>query len=217
MLVWAASLCGCFLPHHVREFDSGGGEGTPVCCGGLVSLTMSGWTRFGKTCQAEGLKLTKTSGGNYPRHATFGEVMTSGVHEWEVHFTSAASANGNRCMYIGVSPEGLDVEKGGHYKAGAFYIRTDDATLHGAGLEDGEQTRVGYNAIGAVVERVFQAGDRIGVKLNLDDGSLQYSKNGEPTGWGFLAGTIKGPVVGAVEMLCIGQALTLLPKATVLA
>ena len=97
---------------------------------------------MGKTMQAEGLQLTKTSGGNYPRHAPHGEVMESGVHSWELLFTAAASSNHNRTMYVGVGREGLDVEKGNHHKADAWYLRTDDAVLYGGGAEQTEQTPI---------------------------------------------------------------------------
>ena len=52
-------------------------------------------------------------------------------------------------------------------------------------------------------------GDRVGLRLDTDQCSLTLYKNGEALDAGFPAGTITGPVVGAVELLCIGQALTL--------
>ena len=155
-----------------------------------------------KTMQVDGVTIAKTSGGNYPRHATHGELMDSGVHKWELLFKAAADSNGNRTMYVGVGREGLDVEKGNHHKAGAWYMRTDDAVLYGGGAE-----QTGQKAF----EKAFVVGDRIGVRLNCDDGSLQFFKNGEAMGPGFPPGTISGPVVGAVELLCVGQTLTLRP------
>ena len=53
--------------------------------------------------------------------------------------------------------------------------------------------------------------------MNCDDGSLRFYKNGEALDAGFPAGTITGPVVGAVELLCIGQALTLASEPPTLA
>ncbi len=168
--------------------------------------TKLAWTRLGKTCEAEGAVLTKVRGGSYPRHATNGRLLTTGVHVWEYEFTSAAKANGNRTMYVGVAQEGLDVEKGGHSRSGrAWYLRTDNGTLYGSGVaEASDQTPV---------ERCFVVGDRIGVTLNLGDGSLAFSRNGALLAGGFPAGRIAGPVVGAVELLTVGQSLTLL-KAT---
>lgn len=168
---------------------------------------MSDWKRVGKQLEAEGAKISKVSGGHYARHAAHGAVMDGGVHAWELEFTSAASANSSRIMYVGVGREGLNVEKGNHHKKGeAWYLRTDNATLYGTGTppaDEQEQTK------GA-----FHVGDRIGAKLNCDDGSLSFYKNGEKLEAGFPAGTISGPVVGAVELLCVGQALTLVPEAT---
>ena len=165
--------------------------------------TKMAWTRLGKTCEAEGAVLTKVRGGSYPRHATNGRLLTTGLHVWEYEFTSAAKANGNRTMYVGVAQEGLDVEKGGHSKSGkAWYLRTDNGTLYGSGVaEASDQTPV---------EKCFVVGDKIGVTLNLDDGSLAFSKNGVLLAGGFPVGCIKGPVVGAVELLTVGQSLTLL-------
>ena len=165
--------------------------------------TKMAWTRLGKTCEAEGAVLTKVRGGSYPRHATNGRLLTTGLHVWEYEFTSAAKANGNRTMYVGVAQEGLDVEKGGHSKGGkAWYLRTDNGTLYGSGVaEASDQTPV---------EKCFVVGDKIGVTLNLDDGSLAFSKNGVLLAGGFPVGSIKGPVVGAVELLTVGQSLTLL-------
>ena len=165
--------------------------------------TKLAWTRLGKTCEAEGAVLTKVRGGSYPRHATNGRLLTTGLHVWEYEFTSAAKANRNRTMYVGVAQEGLDVEKGGHSKSGkAWYLRTDNGTLYGSGVaEASDQTPV---------EKCFVVGDKIGVTLNLGDGSLAFSKNGVLLAGGFPAGRIAGPVVGAVELLTVGQSLTLL-------
>ena len=49
--------------------------------------------------------------------------------------------------------------------------------------------------------------------MNCDEGSLHFYKNGKAMDVGFPAGTITGPVVGAVELMCIGQALTLMLEA----
>ena len=159
---------------------------------------------MGKNCAAEGLTITKSSGGSYPRHCTHGALMSSGVHSWEYDFTSAANQNGNRTMYVGVSRDGLDVEKGGYHKADAWYLRTDDGTRYGPGVDQGEEKKI---------EKCFQVGDKIGIRINLDDGSLKFYKNGQAMDVGFPAGTISGPVVGAVELLTVGQALTLVPEA----
>ena len=167
----------------------------------LQRYSMS-WSRLGKTCEATGSTLTKTSGGSYPRHASFGPLLTEGVHTWELVLTAAATANGNRTAYVGVGREGLDVEKGNHAKSGdAWYLRIDNGTLYGSGVAD--------VADQAPVAKAFVVGDRIGVRLDLGDGSLAFEKNGSLMVGAFPAGSVSDPVVGAVELLTVGQALTL--------
>ena len=57
------------------------------------------------------------------------ELLSSGVHCWEVEVTSGATANNNRDIYIGVAVPGCDVEKGEHHEKGkAWYLRTHDGT-----------------------------------------------------------------------------------------
>jgi hypothetical protein len=51
----------------------------------------------------------------------------------------------------------------------------------------------------------FLQGDRVGVELNLSDGSLVFYKNGVKHGPGYLPGSVTGPVVVAVQMMYKGQ------------
>mmetsp|Transcript_5871 Transcript_5871/g.11872 ORF Transcript_5871/g.11872 Transcript_5871/m.11872 type:complete len:173 (+) Transcript_5871:19-537(+) len=165
------------------------------------------WKRAGKAMEisGEGLVLTKTSGGDYFRHVAAGEVLSSGVHTWEVEIISGASTNSNRDMYIGVAKEGCDVEKGDlHGKDVAWYLRTHDGCIYGGDVDQDDVAKKG---------KFFLAGDRVGVRLNCDDGSLRFFKNGEAFGSEFPAGTITGPVVRAVELKCNGQSVKLLPQA----
>eukprot|EP00427_Karlodinium_veneficum_P022837 CAMPEP_0169107480 /NCGR_PEP_ID=MMETSP1015-20121227/24909_1 /TAXON_ID=342587 /ORGANISM="Karlodinium micrum, Strain CCMP2283" /LENGTH=183 /DNA_ID=CAMNT_0009169023 /DNA_START=64 /DNA_END=611 /DNA_ORIENTATION=- len=162
----------------------------------------------------EGLTLTKKSGSDFPRHAACGEVLSSGVHTWELVLNSGANTNGNRDMKIGVSKQGCNVEKGDHHnKDDAWYLRTHDGCIYGGDidLDDQEDLILGRN-VGNKKGKYFLAGDRIGVQLNCDEGSLCFFKNGEAFGIPFPAGTIKGPVVRAVELVCAGQSVTLVPN-----
>lgn len=159
----------------------------------------------------EGRTLARNAGSDFPRHGACGELLSSGVHTWEVVINSGALTNGNRDMKIGVAQQGCDVEKGDHHNKGkAWYLRTHDACLYGGDmdLDDQEDMLVGKN-VGNKKGSFFRAGERVGVKLNCDDGSLCFFKNGEAFGISFPAGTIKGPVVRAVELLMNGQSLTL--------
>ena len=166
------------------------------------------WVHAGKTMavSGEGLVLTKTGGGNYNRVVTGGEGLSDGVHTWEVVLSSGATSNRNLTVYVGVAIEGLDVEKGNHYNKGnAWYIRTLDGSLYGGGEDNGDAHGAG----------AFRIGDRVGLRLDCADGSLQFSKNGELFGAGFPAGTITVPVVRAVELVCQGQSVSLVPGAAV--
>mmetsp|Transcript_116003 Transcript_116003/g.323079 ORF Transcript_116003/g.323079 Transcript_116003/m.323079 type:complete len:203 (+) Transcript_116003:98-706(+) len=164
------------------------------------------WNSLGQTMEVsgEGLVLTKTSGGDYYRHAAAGEVLSSGVHTWEVEITSGAMTNGNRDMMIGVAKQGCDVEKGDHHNKGnAWYLRTHDGNLYGGDMDEDDALKKG---------KFFLAGDRIGLRLNCDDGSLRFYKNGEEFGKEFPPGTITVPVVLAVELKMQGQSVTLKPN-----
>eukprot|EP00435_Cladocopium_sp_Y103_P047671 s1184_g14.t1 len=131
------------------------------------------------------------------------EILSSGVHCWEVEVTSGATANNNRDIYIGVAVPGCDVEKGEHHEKGkAWYLRTHDGNIYGSNLENEDVAKKG---------KLFVAGDRVGLRLDCNDGSLRFYRNGEPFGDQFPPGSITSPVVRAVELKCQGQSVTLLP------
>jgi hypothetical protein len=67
------------------------------------------------------------------------------------------------------------------------------------------------NAAGA-----YTQGDRVGVLLDLDDGSLRFFKNGVQHGPGYAAGSVTGPVLAAVQMYDTGTAVRPLPNAQLL-
>lgn len=173
------------------------------------------WSQWGKTMEVskEGMVLTKQSGGDFPIHVACGELLSSGVHTWEVVINSGAIKNNNRDLKIGVAKQGCNVEKGDHHNKGnAWYLRTHDACIYGGDidLDDQDDLLIGRN-VGNKKGQFFLVGDRVGLQLNCDHGSLCFYKNGEAFGIPFPAGTIKGPVVRAVELLCTGQSVTLVP------
>ena len=59
----------------------------------------------------------------------------------------------------------------------------------------------------------FDQGDRMGVLLDLDDGSLRFFKNGVEHGPGYPAGSVTGPVALGAQMRYTGHAARLLPDA----
>ena len=58
----------------------------------------------------------------------------------------------------------------------------------------------------------YTQGYRVGVLLDLDDGSLRFFKNGTQHGPGYGAGSVTGPVVAAVQMYATVTAVRLLPN-----
>jgi len=174
------------------------------------------WDCVGQTMEVsgEGLVVTKTSGGDYYRHVAAGEELSSGVHTWEVEITSGAMTNNNRDMLIGVAKKGCDVEKGDHHdKGNAWYLRTHDACLYGGGidLDDQEDAPILGRNVGNTKGKFFAKGDKMGFRLNCDDGSLKFYRNGEELGREYPAGTITVPVVRAIELKMKGQSATLIP------
>ena len=59
----------------------------------------------------------------------------------------------------------------------------------------------------------FNQGDRMGILLDLDDGSLRFFKNGVEHGPGYPAGSVTGPVARAAQMDYEGESARLLPDA----
>jgi hypothetical protein len=59
----------------------------------------------------------------------------------------------------------------------------------------------------------YKQGDRVGVLLDLDNGSLRFFKNGVQHSPGYAAGSVTGPVVAAVQMYYEDQSVRMLPNA----
>jgi hypothetical protein len=76
-----------------------------------------------------------------------------------------------------------------------------DGSLCGNGKEDDDRAG-GY-----------KEGDRVGVLLDLGDGSLRFFRNGAQHGPGYAAGSVTGPVVAAVQMFKHNTSVRLLPNA----
>jgi hypothetical protein len=58
----------------------------------------------------------------------------------------------------------------------------------------------------------YEQGDRVGVLLDLDSGSLRFFKNSAQHGPGYPAGSVTGPVVAAVQMLYRDASVRMLPN-----
>ena len=131
-----------------------------------------------------------------------GEELTEGRHYWEVEI---AGDNGD--IYIGVCRPDAD-PRAFHGRAEhttAWLMFANDGSLHGNGKWASD--RAGG----------FNQGDRMGILLDLDDGSLRFFKNGAEHGPGYPAGSVTGPVALAAQMYTNQDAVRLLPDAAWLA
>jgi hypothetical protein len=126
--------------------------------------------------------------------------LTEGKHYWEVELLSE-SVSWN--MFIGISRPNLNPR--GAYTlqecTDVWYICAYNGSLFGNGKEDDDRSGV------------YKQGDRVGVLLDLDNGSLRFFKNGVEHGPGYAAGSVTGPVVHAAEMYDADNSLRLLPDA----
>ena len=106
-------------------------------------------------------------------------------------------------IWIGISRPNLD-PAGDYLDADCtdgWFIHAGYGTLWGNGKEGGDYAGG------------FEQGDRVGVLLDLDDGSLRFFRNGAQHGPGYAAGSVTGPVVAAVQMFNANESVRLLPNA----
>jgi hypothetical protein len=125
--------------------------------------------------------------------------LTEGKHYWEVELLSENLNN----IIIGISRPNLD-------PTGAYWRRecTDGWFMYAAG-----GTLYGNGKHGIDRAGPYKQGDRVGVLLDLDNGSLRFFKHGVQHGSGYAAGSVTGPVMAAVEMGSKGTSVRLLPNA----
>jgi hypothetical protein len=106
-------------------------------------------------------------------------------------------------IYIGISRPNLDPTGTYHERdcTDSWVISASSGTLWGNG-------KCGDNIAGE-----YEHGDRVGVLLDLDNGSLCFFKNGVQHGPGYPAGSLAGPVVAAVHTFYEDGSVRLLPDA----
>jgi hypothetical protein len=125
--------------------------------------------------------------------------LTEGKHYWEVELLSEYVGN----VFIGVSRPNL-VPTGEYYFSectDTWFVNASHGALWGNGKQFGDGAGE------------YKQGDRVGVLLDLDNGSLRFFKNGVQHGPGYAAGSVTGPVVHAVQMYHKGCRVRLLPDA----
>jgi hypothetical protein len=126
--------------------------------------------------------------------------FTEGKHYWEVELLSER-VNG---ILVGISRPNLDPVGCYHSECtNGWFTNAYEGGLWGNG-KIREDTAGGY-----------KQGDRVGVLLDLDNGSLRFFKNDVQHGPGFAAGSVTGPVVAAVQLFHNDDSVRLLPDAEV--
>jgi hypothetical protein len=125
--------------------------------------------------------------------------LTVGKHFWEVELPSKCVSY----IYIGISRPNLDPAGSyfGSHCTNGWFIRAYDGAICGNGKSFAD-------AAGA-----YKQGDRVGVLLDLDNGSLRFFKNGVQHGPGYAAGSVTGPVVAAMQTYFKDTSVRLLPNA----
>jgi hypothetical protein len=135
---------------------------------------------------------------------TTGEELMEGRHYWEVELHGARNTNG---LGFGVCRPGLDLKAFAREDLKqSWSISASYAAVYGfdpgyASLREDDNNE-GFNT-----------GDRVGMLLDLDDGSLRFFHDGEEKVEGFGPGSVTGPVARYVELAFAGQQVELLPSA----
>jgi hypothetical protein len=152
-------------------------------------------------------RITLSEGGAVATHTmndewslTTTEIeLTEGRHYWEVELLSEKVAS----ILVGISRPNLD--PAAYYWqrecTDGWFISAAPGSLYGNGKQNSHKTGV------------YNQGDRVGVLLDLDNGSLRFFKNGVQHGPGYPAGSVTGPVVAAVQMAKANHSVRLLPNA----
>jgi hypothetical protein len=153
----------------------------------------------------DGAVATQTSASS--ALVTTGTELTEGKHYWEVEILSEGNLSEgwepNINIFFGICRPNLD-PTGDYCEMGctdAWFIHACDGDLFGNGKDEDDEAG-GY-----------KQGDRVGVLLNLDNGSLRFFKNGAQHGPGYPAGSVTGPVVHAVQMFHKDTSVRMLPNA----
>ena len=160
------------------------------------------WRKFPEDCVvlSEGGAVAKQTKNTYNFSlATSDTELTEGKHYWEVELLSESAD----LIFIGISRPNL--EPAGDYGESdctdGWFIEASDGGLYGNGKANDDDAGD------------YKQGDRVGVLLDLDNGSLRFFKNGVQHGPGYPAGSVTGPVVHAVQMFYSGTSVRLLPDA----
>jgi hypothetical protein len=183
-------------------------DATELENGETVAMAVKEAPLVWRTCDAE--KVTLSEGGAVATTpddddlsktlVTSGTELTAGKHYWEVELLTDPDV----FVLVGVTRPNLDLDAdyADSDSTDGWFIDTYKGSLYGNGKEDDE-------AAGNIDE-----GDRVGVLLDLDEGSLRFFKNDVKHGPGYPAGSVTGPVVCAAQLYNPNTSVRLLPQDT---
>jgi hypothetical protein len=171
--------------------------------GALVAMAVKEEPLLWRTFPEEYVKLSEggivaTQTANNDRdysHVTTRIELTEGRHYWEVEVLSENMAG----IGVGVTRPNLD-PLGDYMRSectDGWFIGLFKGLIFGNGKHD--EARAGE----------YKQGDRVGVLLDLNNGSLLFFKNGVQHGPGYPAGSVTGTVGAAAELSYRGQAVRL--------
>jgi hypothetical protein len=148
------------------------------------------------TLSEDGAVATQTVGGD--SLTTTETELTEGKHYWEVELLS------ERVGMIAVGISRPNLYPTGDYAVGEFtdgwFIDAYNGSLCGNGKDFSDGAGC------------YKQGDRVGVLLDLDDGSLRFFKNGVQHGPGYAPGSVTEPVVAAAQLYQKDNSVRLLPN-----
>jgi hypothetical protein len=172
--------------------------------GQIVAMAVKEAPLVWRTCDEE--KVTLSEGGAVAttlddgdlsdKLVTSGTELTTGKHYWEVEILAV----GGVC--IGVTRPNLDLNRdyADRDSTDGWFIDNYGGRLFGNGKH-------GDDEAGDIDD-----GDRVGVLLDLDEGSLRFFVNDVQHGPGYPAGSVTGPVVCAAQLYNPDTSIRLLPQ-----
>jgi hypothetical protein len=180
-------------------------ESTPLGDGEVIAMAVKElplmWRTFAKdrvTLSESGTVATQILSDVWSL-TTSGIELTEGSHYWEVKLLSGDVGS----FLIGVSRPNLN-PVGQYYGrdcTDGWFINRLSGSLFGNGKRADDQAG-GY-----------KQGDRVGVLLDLDSGSIRFFRNSVEHGPGYPAGSVTSPVVHATQICYAGSSVRLLPDA----
>jgi hypothetical protein len=178
-------------------------DATELENGEMVAMAVKESPMVWRTCDAE--KVTLSEGGAVATTlddddgrsntlVTSGTELTAGKHYWEVELPDEGT------VLVGVMPN-LDPTWDYVTRASTDgWFICNGGSLWGHGKFNNDKA-------GAI-----DHGDRVGVLLDLDEGSLRFFKNDVQHGPGYPAGSVTGPVVCAAQLHDPDTSVRLLPQ-----